>query len=143
MKIDDIDKQILNELQKDSRLSMRKLGGRIGMSAPAVSERIKQMESFGIIKGYGVRIDYANAGLPICCIIEVTVRDGQYERFQNRIVKRKDVSSCERITGRACYMLKLHVSELIEIEAFIDEFADIAHTVTNIVFSQVETSISL
>ncbi len=139
MHLDAKDKQILNQLNQNSRLSMRELGRIVGMSSPAVTERIKQMESFGVIKGYHLQIDYEKAGYPVSCIIEATVKNGQYELFKKRIEQQTNVEYCHRIAGQACYMMKLHFEGLTEIEGFINDFSDLAQTVTHVIFSNVKT----
>ncbi|AZB41581.1 Lrp/AsnC family transcriptional regulator [Bacillus sp. FJAT-42376] len=139
MKIDDKDRKILNELSKNSRISMRELGRSIGMSAPAVTERIKQMESYGIIKGYTLDIDYGKAGYPVSCIIEATVKNGEYNLFRRHIESLPNAAFCHRIAGNACFMLKMHAESLQQIEEFIDGISSLAQTVTHIVFSEVET----
>ncbi len=139
MHLDDKDKQILNHLNQNSRLSMRELGKIVGMSSPAVSERIKQMESFGVIKGYYIQIDYEKAGYPVSCIIEATVKNGQYELFKNRVEKLNNVDYCHRIAGQSCYMMKLHFKEISDIEGFINRFSDLAQTITHVIFSSVKT----
>jgi Lrp/AsnC family leucine-responsive transcriptional regulator len=143
MKLDHKDKQILNQLVANSRSSIREIGKVVGMSSPAVSERIKQMESFGVINGYSVKIDFEKAGYPISCIIEATVKNGQYELFKQRIEKLTNIEFCYRIAGQACYMLKIHVEAISEIETFINQLSDIAHTVSHVVFSNVETDVTI
>lgn len=69
MKIDDIDRKILDELHNNSRLSMSELGRRVNLSSPSVTERVRQKESFGVIKSYTLDIGYEKLGLPIQCII--------------------------------------------------------------------------
>ncbi|WP_347552945.1 Lrp/AsnC family transcriptional regulator (plasmid) [Pseudalkalibacillus hwajinpoensis] len=140
MHLDTKDKQILNQLNQNSRLSMRELGRIVGMSSPAVTERIKQMESFGVIKGYHLKIDYEKAGYPVSCIIETTVKNGQYELFKKRVEKLNNVEYCHRIAGQACYMMKLHFERLADIEIFINNLSDLAQTVTHVIFSSVETN---
>ncbi|MCF6138253.1 Lrp/AsnC family transcriptional regulator [Pseudalkalibacillus berkeleyi] len=140
MKLDAKDKQILNQLNQNSRLSMRELGRLIGMSSPAVAERIKQMESFGVIKGYQLQIDYEKAGYPVSCMIEATVKNGQYELFKKRIEKQTNVEYCHRIAGQACYIMKLHFERLADIEIFINNITDLAQTVTHVIFSSVDTN---
>ncbi|MGX1195150.1 DNA-binding Lrp family transcriptional regulator [Metabacillus sp. SLBN-84] len=85
MKIDSIDRKIIDELSKNSRLSMSELGRRINLSSPSVTERVRQMESFGIIKKYTVEVDYEKLGLPIRCFIEATVKNGDYHSFRKYI----------------------------------------------------------
>ena len=137
MKIDDIDKNILKELAKNSRLSMSELGRRVNLSSPSVAERVRQMESFGVIKKYTTMIDYTKLGFPIQCIIEVTVKNGDYNRFKNHIESYPNLELCYRIAGRACYVLKMHFGSFSEIEDFINTINPYATTVTHFIFSEV------
>ncbi len=143
MKIDHIDKKILNELIQNSRVSMRELSKRINMSSPAVSERVKQMESFGVIKGYTLNIDYEKAGYPVSCIIEATIKNGEYNLFKRQIKQMPNVEFCCRIAGNACFILKLHFETLSKVEEFIDSISPVAETVTHVVFSSVETGCTI
>jgi len=141
MKIDDIDKKIINELNSNSRLSMSELGRRVNLSSPSVTERVRQMESFGVIKKYTLEVDYEKLGLPIQCIIEATVKNGDYKSFKNYIKKLPNVEFCYRIAGNACYMLKMHFETFAKAEEFIDTVSPFAHTVTHFIFSKVQTNI--
>ena len=138
MKLDDKDRNILAELTKDSRLSMRELGKKVEMSAPAVTERVRQMESFGIIKGYGAEIDYKKIGFPIECILEATVKNGEYDRFKRFIAERSNVEFCYRVAGQACFMLKIRCESLQKVEEFINQTIPYAATVTHVILSEVE-----
>lgn len=140
MKIDEIDKKIIVELSNNSRLSMSELGRRINLSSPSVTERVRQMESFGIIKKYTLEIDYEKLGLPIQCIIEATVKNGDYKRFKTFIESLPNVDFCYRIAGNACYMLKMQFENFSQAEAFIDKVNPFASTVTHFIFSEVETT---
>ncbi|MBO8157150.1 MAG: Lrp/AsnC family transcriptional regulator [Bacillaceae bacterium] len=141
MKIDEVDKRILNELNQNSRISMRELGKQVNLSSPAVRERVKQMESFGIIRGYTLDIDYEKAGFPVSCIVEATIKNGEHKLFRRRIQQMNNVEFCHRIAGNACFILKMHFETLSEIEEFIDSVSTIAETVTHVVFSSVETEV--
>lgn len=143
MKMDEIDRKILDELHNNSRLSMSELGRRVSLSSPSVTERVRQMESFGIIKRYTLEIDYEKLGLPIQCIIEATVKNGDYKFFKNYIQKLSNVEFCYRIAGNACYMLKMQFDNFSKAEQFIDEINPIAQTVTHFIFSQVQTNLRI
>ncbi|MFJ8235506.1 Lrp/AsnC family transcriptional regulator [Ureibacillus sp. NPDC094379] len=141
MKIDDIDKKILDELHNNSRLSMSELGRRVNLSSPSVTERVRQMESFGVIKKNTLVIDYEKLGCPIQCIIEATVKNGDYKSFKSYIEKLPNVEFCYRIAGSACYMFKMQFETFANAEKFIDEVSPIAQTVTHFIFSQVPTNL--
>ncbi len=137
MKIDSIDVQILSELQKDSRLSIRELSKRVNISPPSVTERVRRLEENGIIEGYTIKINKKKLGLSIECLVKVIMRNGEYEKFKKFIVNNFRSEFCCRIAGEACFIVKLSVKSLEEIEEFINEIASYAITSTMIVFSNV------
>ncbi|MEK3975935.1 Lrp/AsnC family transcriptional regulator [Psychrobacillus sp. FSL K6-1267] len=143
MKIDSTDKKIIDELRQNSRLSMSELGRRINLSSPSVIERVKQMESFGIIKRYTLEVDYEKLGLPIQCIIEATVKNGDYNSFKTYIEGLPNVEFCYRIAGNACYMLKMQFETFSKAEEFIEDVNPYAHTVTHFIFSQIQTKLRI
>jgi Lrp/AsnC family leucine-responsive transcriptional regulator len=141
MKIDEIDKKILDVLHSNSRLSMSEIGRRVNLSSPSVTERVRQLESFGLIKKYTIDVDYEKLGIPIQCIIEVTVKNGDYKTFTSFIEKQPNVEFCYRIAGNACYMLKMHFETFAKAEEFINTVSPFAQTVTHFIFSRVDTNV--
>lgn len=137
MKFDEIDVTILSELEKNSRLSIRELSKRINLSPPSVTERVKRLEDNGVIEGYTISVNKKKLGLSIDCIIKVTMRNGEYEKFKNFIKTYNRSEWCYRIAGDGCFLVKLSVKDLSEIEEFINEVSPYAITNTNIVFSEV------
>ncbi|WP_211745619.1 Lrp/AsnC family transcriptional regulator [Paenibacillus sp. Marseille-Q4541] len=143
MKIDDIDMSILTELQRDARLSMRELGRLVNLSAPSVTERVKRLEDSGMIEGYTIQINRKKLGFTMDCLIEVTIQHGDHKRFKSFVENYPTVLSCYRIAGKACYMVLLTVSQLDEIEAFLDEISAYTSTLTHVVFSEVKINTAL
>ena len=137
--LDLIDKSILNELTNDSRLSMSELGRRIHLSAPAVKERVKQLEEKGIIETYTVKVNDKCLGYSIQCIIEATIKNNRYNDFKELIQTYDRVDFCYRIAGDACFMLKMNFTTFEDAEKTIDELQPFAHTKTNFIFSEVKT----
>ncbi|MFT4414742.1 Lrp/AsnC family transcriptional regulator [Fredinandcohnia humi] len=137
MKLDEIDLKIIEELSNNSRLSMSELGRRVNLSSPSVSERVKQMESFEIIKKYTLEVNYEKVGFPIQCFIEATVKNGDYQSFTNLLKGYSNIEFCYRIAGRACYMMKAQFKDLAHAEEFINELNPYASTVTHFIFSKV------
>ncbi|ADC51585.1 LrpC, transcriptional regulator [Alkalihalophilus pseudofirmus OF4] len=143
MKIDEVDRRILDELKQDSRLSMSELGRRVNLSSPSVTERVRQMESFGIIKGYTLTINYEKLGQSIQCMVEATVKNGDYNGFKRYIQTLSNVEFCYRIAGPACFMMKLHFQSFKEAEQFIEDVNPYARTVTHFIFSEVPTEVKV
>lgn len=143
MKIDEIDRKILAELSRNSRLSMSEIGRRVNLSSPSVTERVRQMESFGIIKKYTIEMDYPKLGLPVQCMIEATIKNGEYDRFRQYIESLPNVDFCYRVAGQACFMLKMQFEDFSGAEALIDAVNPFASTVTHFIFSEVPTQLSI
>lgn len=137
MKLDEIDVLILQELQKESRLSMRELSRRVNLSPPSVTERVRRLEDNGIIEGYTIKINKKKLGLCIDCIVKVTMRNGQYEKFKIFIKEYKQSEWCYRIAGDGCFLVKLSVKSLNDIEEFINNISSYAMTETIIALSEV------
>lgn len=137
MKLDEIDVLILQELQKESRLSIRELSRRVNLSPPSVTERVRRLEDNGIIEGYTIKINKKKLGLYIDCIIKVTMRNGQYEKFKIFIKEYKQSEWCYRIAGDGCFLVKLSIRSLNDIEEFINDISSYAMTETIIALSEV------
>jgi Lrp/AsnC family leucine-responsive transcriptional regulator len=138
MKIDDVDLHILEELQKDSRLSMRELAKKVNLSPPSVTERVRRLEDARILTQYTIAINYEKLGLTVDCYVEVTMKNGEYERFKSFISTYPYVQFCERIAGQACFITKLKLPNLQELESFINEVTPFAKTISHVVLSTVE-----
>ena len=137
MKLDEIDVLILQELQKESRLSIRELSRRVNLSPPSVTERVRRLEDNGIIEGYTIKINKKKLGLCIDCIDKVTMWNGQYEKFKIFIKEYKQSEWCYRIVGDGCFLVKLSVKSLNDIEEFINDISSYAMTETIIALSEV------
>lgn len=137
--IDLTDKTILQELVNESRLSMSELGRRIHLSAPAVRERVKQLEEKEVIEKFTVNINDKALGYTVQCIIEATIKNNRYNDFKKLIQTYDFVDFCYRIAGDACFMLKMNFSSFENAEKTIDELQPFAHTKTHFIFSEVPT----
>lgn len=134
--LDDLDSKILGELQHDARLSMRELGRRVGLSAPAVTERVRRLEDRGVILGYGARVSPAELGRDIVAYIAVQdsgKRDPQLTRWAE---KHPGVLECHSVTGRSSCMLKVAVGSIAALEDLLGELIALGFTCdTSIVLS--------
>ncbi|WP_144518743.1 Lrp/AsnC family transcriptional regulator [Bacillus thuringiensis] len=140
MKNDQINFKILEWLVKDPRLSMRELARKVNLSAPSVTERIRDMEQSGLIEGYTTKINYKKLGFSMEAIIHITIKNGNYEQFKRWIENDTRIDCCYRISGEFCYMVKIMIRNLEEIEIFVDSISEWAHTVTYVVLSEISMS---
>lgn len=134
--LDPLDYKILQELQQDSRLSMRELGRRVGLSAPAVTERVKRLEDAQIILGYGVRVASKPLGRTITAFIGVQ-DSGRNDPTLVRWASQNDgVLECHSVTGDNSCILKVAVPDVGALETLLGDLIQMGFTCdTSIVLS--------
>jgi Lrp/AsnC family leucine-responsive transcriptional regulator len=134
--LDNTDWAILHELQLDARLSYAEIGRRVGLSSPAVQERVRKMEDYGIIAGYRAEIDLAKAGMSISAYIRVgNLPSTDEARVLELSSGMPEVMECHHITGQDCFLIKIAATSIPHLEQVIDKFANFTHTVTTIILS--------
>jgi Lrp/AsnC family leucine-responsive transcriptional regulator len=133
--LDDTNLRLLAELQSEPRLPMTELGRRVGMSAPAVTERIRRLEETGVIRGYQLDIDPAALGLPLTAYIRVRPNAGYLPRVAELAQEIPEVVECHRITGEDCFIVKVHLPAMDQLDRILDRFLLLGTTTTSIVQS--------
>lgn len=126
---------LLLELQTGPRVAVSELARRIGMSAPAVRERIQRLEASGVIAGYRLLIDPASVGLPITAFVRVRPAPGALPKIAKLAEEIPEVTECYRIAGEDCFLIKLHAPALEQMEGILDRFVTLGNTTTSIVVS--------
>jgi Lrp/AsnC family leucine-responsive transcriptional regulator len=127
--------QILALLQREPRMSVSELARRVGMSAPAVRERIQRMEESGVIQGCRLDIDPAALGYPIAAFIRVRPMPGKLPKIAELAASLSQVTECHRITGEDCFILKVGLDSLDNLDTVLDQFLAYGQTTTSIVQS--------
>jgi Lrp/AsnC family transcriptional regulator, leucine-responsive regulatory protein len=133
--LDDRNRQLLQLLHADPRLSMSELARRVQMSAPAVSERVQRLEEAGIIAGYRLEVDPRALGLPLAAFVRIRPMPGQLAKVAELAQRTPEVVECHRITGEDCFLLKVHVADVQALEQTLDRFLAYGQTTTSIVQS--------
>jgi Lrp/AsnC family transcriptional regulator, leucine-responsive regulatory protein len=126
---------LLRALQADPRLPISQLARRVGMSAPAVRERLQRLEDSGVIIGYRLDIDPKSLGLPIMAIVRVRPMPGQLQRVVELVRETANISECHRVTGEDCFILKMHLDAIESLDRVLDRLLAHATTTTSIVQS--------
>ena len=137
MQIDELNWAILTRLQQNARYSFAEIGRDIGLSSPAVAERVKKMEDAGIIKGYKTQISYHQTGHQLKAIITLRAFMGRLKPFLEKVKEFKEVSNCYRITGNENIIMEVVLRDQAHLEEFIDRLITYGETKTHIVLSQV------
>jgi Lrp/AsnC family transcriptional regulator, leucine-responsive regulatory protein len=133
--LDETSYRLMGELQRDARLSLAELGRRVGLSSPAVAERLHRLEQAGVIRGYRAEIDPRALGLALSAVIRIRPAPGQLRNVAELAQKTPEVVECQRITGEDCYIAKAHVRDVEHLEDVIDHFVALGQTTTSIVQS--------
>ena len=133
--LDEINLRLLEELQTDGRIGFAELGRRVGMSAPAVAERVSRLERAGVIAGYRAELDPAALGYPVSAIVRIRPSPGQLQRVRDVAAESPEVAECYRITGDDCYLMRLHLRSIDDLEEMLDRFTPHGQTTTSIVHS--------
>jgi Lrp/AsnC family leucine-responsive transcriptional regulator len=118
--LDEIDRQILDRLQQDARVTNAALAAEVGLTAPSVFERIRKLEQRGVIRRYTVDVDPAALGKTMTAFIRLTTTyDAQYDAGLKAICDNPAVLECYNLAGEDCLIIKTHVSDPSELDALL------------------------
>jgi Lrp/AsnC family leucine-responsive transcriptional regulator len=127
--------RLLGELGADARLSLAELGRRVGLSSPAVAERLKRLEAEGVITGYRVEIDPRRLGYGLGVIVRIRPAPRQLAAVAALARDTPEVVECHRVTGDDCYVMTAYVRDVEHLERVIDAFAAYGQTTSAIMQS--------
>src|SRR5882724_10114925 len=127
--------KLLRLLREDPRLGLAELARRIGMSAPAVRERIQRLEEAGVIAGFQVGLDPKALGYPICTYVRVRPMPGKLSKIAELARRMPQVVECHRITGEDCFIMKIFLEDLDGLDRILDRFLAYGQTTTALVQS--------
>ncbi len=133
--LDDRNRKLLAALMKNPRSPIATLARRVGLSAPAVRERLLRLEEAGVIKGWRVELDPQALGYPIAILVRVRPMPGQLPKIARLAQSMPQVTECHRITGEDCFLMRLYLRSLDELDGLLDKFLAYGQTTTSIVQS--------
>jgi Lrp/AsnC family transcriptional regulator, leucine-responsive regulatory protein len=133
--IDGINIKLLRELRADARVSNAELGRRVGLSAPAVAERLARLEEAGAITGYRAELDPRALGYSLSVVLRIRPAPRELKKVAELAQRTPEVVECHRITGDDCYLMRIWVRDVDHLEEVIDRFAPYGQTTTSIVQS--------
>jgi len=128
-------RRILEELQSDGRLSLAELGRRVGLSPPAVAERVQRLERDGVITGYHATVDPRALGYALTTVIRIRPAPRQIPKVAELARETPEIVECHRITGEDCFFMKATVRDVEHLEELIDRFVVYGQTTTSIIQS--------
>ena len=130
--LDEIDRRIVAELYGDARLRVAELGRRVGLSPPAVAERLRRLTDGGALRIHA-EVEPRALGYAICAIVRVSPSTRDLKLIPEVARQLPQVTECHRITGEDCYFLKLYLRSIEELEPILDHFTPLGRTTTSIV----------
>jgi Lrp/AsnC family transcriptional regulator, leucine-responsive regulatory protein len=135
--LDAIGWKIMEELQDNARISFAELGRRVGLSTPAVTERVRRMEEANIITGYHATIDPAKAGYPIVVFMRLSIAggDNMVRTATAAMKKMAEIMECHRVTGTDSFILRAELLSIGHLESLIDRLTPFGMTSTSTVLS--------
>ncbi|MCO5972456.1 MULTISPECIES: Lrp/AsnC family transcriptional regulator [Actinoallomurus] len=134
--LDATDWAILTELQRDGRVPLAELGRRVSLSASAATDRVRRLESLGVITGYRADVDLARVGYAVLAVVRLKYPGSRHEPLHRLLERRPEVLECLRTTGEDCYTLKVAAGSMAHLERLVDELAQFGSTTTSVVYSQ-------
>ena len=133
--LDQLGVKILYELQLNARISFSEIGRRVGLSSPAVAERVKKMEEIGIICGYHANVDHEKIGFPILAFVYLTSRSEKYNKIYAFAEITPEIIECYCISGSESFILKVFSSSVSQLDDTIEKLSEFGDTKTSIVLS--------
>jgi len=135
--LDRIAWKIIEELQQDGRLSWAELGRRVGLTTPAVAERVYRLEKLGVIRGFHADINLERLGMPILIFVRISIGgpESLVRTFQSQVKNWQEVLECHRVTGSDSFIVKARVVSVEHLERFLDKMGHFGTTSTATVLS--------
>jgi Lrp/AsnC family transcriptional regulator, leucine-responsive regulatory protein len=131
--LDATDVAILEALQENARKPFTKLGRELGLSQPAISERVSRLEESGVIMGYGVRLNHQKLGLGLLAIIRLRTTHENIKTCLERFRQMPNIVEVHRVTGEDCFVLKVLIPTPGQLEAIVDRIAVFGAVTTSLV----------
>ncbi|MER3443747.1 MAG: AsnC family transcriptional regulator [Meiothermus sp.] len=143
--LDAINLAILRELQQDARLSYSELSRRVGLSVPAVTERVRRLEDAGIIEGYGVRLNFEALGYGITALIELSAPPSRYPQVLAFCEQTLEIRESYFVTGDSSYVVRVVARSVQHLQEIIQRLGTFGNTRTSVVLSSpiIKTSFDL
>ena len=133
--VDDINWNILAALQTDARLSFSELGRRVGLTAPAVAERVRRLEEAGVITGYRAALNPEKLGLPIMAIIRVSAPEEHCQRLGSLVRELPEVLESHRVTGTDRLVLRVAVASVADLDVILKELSRYGTATASVILS--------
>ena len=134
--LDDLDRRIVEILVDDARISLKELASRVNLSSPSASERLRRLEERGVIRAFTVDIDPAALGYTLQAIVRIKPLPGRLHAVQKLIEEIPEFTECDKVTGDDCFVARLLIRSISDLDQILDKITDKAETSSAIVKAQ-------
>lgn len=133
MTLDDTDRRLLSLLAENGRLSLKELAAATALSSPSVAERLRKLEERGVIDGFTIDVNARTLGYTLQAIVRVRPMPGQLHIVERLIQEMPQCVECDKVTGDDCFIARLHLRSMEELDTLLDGIAERAQTNTSLV----------
>ncbi|WP_275787842.1 Lrp/AsnC family transcriptional regulator [Pararhizobium gei] len=133
--LDDLDRRLLDLLSVNARISLKDLAQEAGLSSPSTADRLRRLEDRGIITGFTIGINPAALGYGLQAIVRVRPMPGMLHIVEKMIQETPEFVECDKVTGDDCFIAKLLVRDMEQLDTILDRIAERAQTNTSIIKS--------
>ena len=133
--LDDLDRRLLDILSVNARISLKELAQEAGLSSPSTADRLRRLEDRGVITGFTVGVNPAALGYALQAVVRVRPMPGMLHIVEKLIQETPQIVECDKVTGDDCFIGKLLVRDMEQLDAILDKVAERAQTNTSIVKS--------
>ncbi|WP_379065518.1 Lrp/AsnC family transcriptional regulator [Mesorhizobium sp. UC22_110] len=134
--LDDLDRRIVEILVDDARISLKELAARVNLSSPSASERLRRLEERGVIRAFTVDVDPAALGYTLQAIVRIKPLPGRLHQVQKLVEEIPEFTECDKVTGDDCFIGRLHIRSISDLDRILDRITDKAETSSAIVKAQ-------
>lgn len=133
--LDDLDRKLLDILSANARISLKELAAEAGLSSPSTADRLRKLDERGVVAGYTVDVDPVSLGYRLQAVVRVRPMPGMLHIVEKLIVETPEFVECDKVTGDDCFIAKLLVKDMEQLDKILDRIAEKAETNTSIVKS--------
>jgi Lrp/AsnC family leucine-responsive transcriptional regulator len=134
--LDEIDRRILDILSEDARILLKDLAQQVNLSSPSVSERLRRLEERGVIRSFTIDIDPRALGYVFQAIVRVRPLPGKLHTVEKLLREIPELVECDKVTGDDCFIARLHLRSMEQLDQILDRVAEQAETSTSVVKAQ-------
>ena len=135
MALDDLDRRLVEELLRDGRAGYAELGRAVGLSASAVTERVRHLEESGVITGYVCEVDAEKLGLPIAALVRLRYPNANYRPFHQLLDTTPEIVEAHHVTGEDCFVLTVRARSMRHLEEITGRVGGLGAVTTSVVYS--------